>query len=391
MTEVQPEDLGLAPDATSQIWRATERLYRTGVHPAITLCIRHQGKVVLDRAIGHARGNGPDESGENAVVCTTQTPFCIFSASKAITAMVVHLLDDRGALHIDDRVAEYIPEFTGQGKGKVTIRHVLSHRAGVPSLHGHTDLDLLADPDAILRIMCDAKPRTLAGRRLSYHAITGGFILGEVVKRATGKDIRTVLAEEILDPLGFEWMNYGVPAGREREVATNYFTGHRPPPPIGWIAKRALGVPFQDAATLANDPRYLRAIMPSANVVATANELSRFFELLLRGGKLDGVRIMEERTIRRARNETAWLEMDFTLGVPVRYGVGLMLGDRYVSPFGPNTERAFGHLGFINCFGWADPDRDISVGLLTSGKPALSRHLLPLVRLLTTISTVFPR
>ena len=83
--------------------------------------------------------------------------------------------------------------------------------------------------------------------------------------------------------------------------------------------------------------------------------------------------------------------MDFTLGVPVRYGVGLMLGDRWISPFGPNTQRAFGHLGFINCFGWADPDRDLSVGLLTSGKPALGRHLVPLVQLLRTLSKVIPR
>ena len=305
--------------------------------------------------------------------------------------MVIHLLDDRGALHVDDRVAEYIPEFAGSGRGHVTLRHVLCHRAGLPSLEGHTDLDLLADPEAILRILSSAKPRSRAGRQLAYHAITGGFILGEVVKRATGKDIRQVLHDEILEPLGFEGMNYGLPEREYGRVAVNHFTGRAPPPGLGWVAKRALGVSFKQAADFSNDPRWMRAIVPSGNVFSTANELSRFFELLLRGGELDGHRVLESRTVRRCRTETSYLEMDFTLGVPVRYGIGMMLGDRWVSPFGVDTRRAFGHLGFINCFGWADPARDISVGLLTSGKPALSRHLVPLMGVLNGIGRHFPK
>ncbi len=372
------------------IWRGVEALFRTGVHPAIALCVRRHGQVLIDRSIGYARGAGPGEPGP-AEVCTPDTPFCIFSASKAITAMVIHLLDDRGVLHVDDRVAEYIPEFAGQGKGRTTIRHVLTHRSGIPSLQGNADQALLSDPHRIVRQLSDAKPENLAGRRVAYHAITGGFILAEVVRRATGKPIRQVLEEEILDPLGFRWMNYGVSEADIPQVATNYFMGRRPPAVVRVIAKRALGVPFEEVAAVSNDPRWLRAVVPSGNIVSTANELSRFFQLLLQGGELDGVRIMEERTIRRARNETAFLEMDFTLGVPVRYGIGLMLGSPLVSPFGRDTPRAFGHLGFINCFGWADPDRDISVGLLTSGKPALSRHLLPLVGLLNRLSTEIPR
>lgn len=384
--EVDPRDLGVPREAVDALGRAVEALYRTGVHPAIALCVRRGGEVLFDRSIGYARGGGPGESGGE--VCTPDTPFCIFSASKAVTAMVVHLLDDRGVLHVDDRVAEYIPEFAGHGKGRTTIRHVLTHRAGLASLEGHSDLELLSSPDRILDLLVRARPSSLAGRRLAYHAITGGFILGEVVRRATGKGIREVLREEILEPLGFRWMNYGVADADLDAVAHNYFTGRPPPPLVGRIARRALGVRFEDVPEISNDPRWLRAVVPSGNVVSTANELSRFFELLLRGGELDGVRIMEERTIRRARNETSYLELDLTLGVPVRYGVGLMLGDRFVSPFGWDTPRAFGHLGFINCFGWADPERDLSVGLLTSGKPAVSRHLVPLVRLLNRVAAL---
>ncbi|MCO4743791.1 MAG: beta-lactamase family protein [Proteobacteria bacterium] len=378
----------LDPPVVENIWRRVRAFYRTGVHPAISLCIRREGQIVLNRSIGHASGHGPGDDGSEAVVCTPRTPFCIFSASKAVTAMVIHLLDDRGLLHVDDRIVNYIPEFGQQGKGRTTIRHVLTHRAGIPNLEGNTDLELLADPDAILRLLCEAAPTAAPGHRVAYHAITGGFVLGEVVKRVTGKTVRQVLAEEILDPLGFNWMNYGVRPEQVDQVAINAFTGRRPPALIRFVAKRALGVPFAEVPAISNDPRWLEAIVPSGNVVSTADELSRFFQLLLNGGELDGVRIMEQRTVDRARNETSYLEMDFTLGVPVRYGVGLMLGDTLISPFGADTRQAFGHLGFINCFGWADPERQLSVGLLTSGKPAVGRHLYPLTRLLGSISAI---
>jgi len=388
--EADPVAVGMASDAPDRIWRAAERMYRTGLYPALSLCIRRKGQVVLDRSIGHARGFGLDGEGP-PVVCETTTPMCIFSASKAVTAMLIHLLDDRGVLHIGDRVADYIPEFGRHGKEWITIRHVLTHRAGLPNLAGNTDLDLLADPDEVLARLCEASPKSAPGRRLAYHALTGGFILAEVVRRVCGRPIRQVLRDEILAPLQFERMNYGVSPEDVDTVCRNAFTGRPPPRLMGYIATRALGVPFSEAASISNDPRWLTGVVPSGNIVATANELSRFYQLLLEGGSLDGVRIMEERTVRRARQETAYLEMDFTLMLPIRYGVGLMLGADVISPFGPDTPRAYGHHGFINIISWADPERELAVALLNTGKPALANHFVPLVRLLRRISRDCPK
>jgi len=376
-----------APD---RIWGAAERLYRTGLYPALSLCIRRRGEVVLDRSIGHSSGFGLDGDGP-PVVCEPSTPHCIFSASKAVTAMLIHLLDDRGVLHVDDRVAEYIPEFAANGKEWITIRHVLTHRAGLPNLAGNTDLDTLSDDDEVIRRLCQARPTSKPGRRLAYHALTGGFIVSEVVRRACGKPIREVLEEEILAPLGFNCMNYGVRDDQMGNVCVNAFTGREPPALMGFIAKRALGVPFKEAAEISNDPRWLRGVIPSGNIYASANELSRFYQILLNGGELDGVRIMEERTVRRALQETAYLEMDFTLMLPIRYGVGLMLGAEFISPFGPDTPKAFGHHGFINIISWADPERELAVALLTTGKPAIANHFIPLVRLLRRISLDCPK
>jgi len=369
--EVKPRDVGVDPAGVERIWSAVQRLYRSGVHPAIQLCVRRRGQVLIDRAIGYASGNGPDDRPDiPKVLATPDTPFNIFSASKAVTAMIVHLLDQRNLIRLDDPVSEYIPEFGTHKKQSITIRHVLTHRAGIPNLPSEVmRLDNLTDTSRIVRILCAAKPTSRPGRQLAYHAITGGFLLGEVVRRVTGKDIRTVLDEEIRTPLGFRWMSYGARGRDVKQVARNYFTGPPLLPPFSTLLDRALGVPFQEAVELSNDPRFLHGVIPSGNVVTTANEISRFYQLLLNGGELDGVRIFEPRTIRRATSEQSYLEVDFTIGIPFRYSMGFMLGGRWFSPYGPDTEHAFGHLGFTNIVAWADPERQVAAAVMTSGKP----------------------
>lgn len=391
--EVDPVDVGMERKDVEHIWGAVRTLYRSGVHPAISLCVRRDGEVILDRAIGHARGNGPsDPKDAPKVLATPETPYVIMSASKAITATVAHLLDERGVIHIADRVAEYIPEYGKYGKDAITIAHVLSHRAGVPNLPAEAlDLERIGDRDFIVQTLCDARPGTRPGRALAYHAISGGFIIGEIVHRVTGKDIREVLAEEILDPLGFDGCNYGVPADRVDEVGLSYATGPPALPPVSTLVKRALGVGPDEAVALANDPRFLTGIVPAGNVVANANELGRFFELLRVGGTLDGVEILEPRTIRRAVTEQSYREIDLTLGFPIRYSLGYMLGAQLLSLYGPDTELAFGHLGYMNVIGWADPQRRLSGALLTSGKPILYPELPQVLGVMRRIGQTVPK
>lgn len=389
----EPTHLGCARGGRDAVWRAVERLYASGLHPAIQLCVRRRGRVLLDRAIGYARGNGPsDPVAAPKVLATPATPFNIFSASKAVTAMVVHLLDQRHEIHLDDPVAEYVPEYAARGKQGITIRHVLTHRAGVPNVPaGALALERLHDPEWVLSLLCDAEPVWRPGRLLGYHAITGGFILGEVVRRVRRKSIRAVLAEEILEPLGFRWTNYGVATNDVDAVALNYFTGPPVLPPLSTLLRRLLGLDFHDAVRLSNDPRFLTAVVPSGNVITTANELSRFFQLLLDGGEQLGVRVFEPRTIRRATAEQSYLEIDFTLGLPLRYAMGFMLGAQWFSLFGPDTEHAFGHVGFTNVFAWADPERDLAVALMTSGKPVVYPQIVFLWDVMRQIGRACPK
>ena len=390
--EAPAREVGLAPDAATNIWQHAERLYATGLYPALALCIRRRGQVILDRSIGHAHGNAPFASSRaDRVIATPDTLFNLFSASKMVTAMLVHLCDQRGLLRLDDPVAHYLPKFAKHGKGRMTLRHVLTHRAGIPRIPTRfADVGLLSDPSVVLDLLAEQRPLWRPGTRLAYHALTGGYVLGAVVEAVTGKPLREFLAETILRPLGFSHFNYGVPAEEVGQVAQNAFTGPPLWPPVSTLIKRALSVEFGEAVRISNDPRFLTAVVPAGNIIATANEACRFMQLLLNGGELDGVQVFEPRTLARATAEQ-YFEFDVTLGVPVRYSMGFMLGARWLSVFGTDTSKAFGHLGFTNVFVWADPARQLSVALMTSGKPTLSPRLLRLMQLIQSIGANIPR
>ncbi|MGV0991272.1 MAG: serine hydrolase domain-containing protein [Mycobacterium sp.] len=396
-TDIGPEDsavdAGVSEAAVDTMWKAAVDWYRSGVHPAMQVCVRRNGAVILNRAIGHASGNGPrDGRDSQRVPATVDTPFCVYSTSKAITAFVVHKLCERGLLHTDDLIADYIPGYEKNRKHRITVGHVLAHRAAVPNLPRNAlDLDNLGDRDYMNDILVNASPFAKAGKYLAYHAVSGGFILGEVVHAVTGKDIREVLAEEFLDPLGFRWTNYGVAPEDLDKVAVNYITGPPTAPPLSNVLSRALGVDLDNLVELTNDPRFLTGIVPAANVVTTAWELTRFFEIMRCGGELDGVRVIDTDTIRRALVERSHLEIDLSLVYPTRFSYGLMLGAKLVSLYGRDTQQAFGHLGFTNMLAWADPERAISVAVLNNGKPIVYPELYRFLGTMQCITSQMPK
>jgi CubicO group peptidase (beta-lactamase class C family) len=391
--EGDPREAGLTREAVDAIWASAVRLYDSGLHPALTLCVRRNGKVVLDRAIGHVRGNSPDDPpGTPLVQATPRTLFNLYSASKCVTAMLVHMLQEQRLLDIDKPVAEYIPEFGKHGKDRVTVRHVLAHRAGVPNVPGvEISLEVAQDPKAVVDIICNAKPISKPGEKLAYHALTMGYIVGEIVSRVSGKDLRTLLHDQIQGPLGFEHLNFGVKPEEVPLVAENAFTGAPAFPPYSWMLERSLGISLADAVKLSNDPRFLTGVVPSANIITTANEASRYFQLLLDEGELDGTRIMERHTVRRAVQPQNRLEYDTFMNMPVRYGLGFMLGHRWISLYGHDTPRSYGHIGFTAVTVWADPERKVAAALMTSGKPFITPGQVLWINVARTVSRYCPK
>ncbi len=384
--ETPPNDLGVSARGVTRIWSAVENLYRTGLQPAITLVVRRHGQILMKRSIGHVRGVVPGEDGPPELI-TPDAPICLFSASKAVTALLVHQLAQEGKLKLDDRVADYLPKFGTHGKERVTIRQLLAHRAGIPRLPvTHPDPSLLQHWDAMVDMLCLAPPFDPRFEKQAYHALTSGFIIGELVRKVGKVELRDALRQWLADPLKLRYMTYGLAAEHRDLAPLHYRTGPRAIWPAAALAKRILGVDFERAVVASNDDAFRSSVVPAGNIYASADDAGRLFQMLLNGGELDGVRVMQPDTVRAATTPVGKLQLDGMLGIPIRFSPGFMLGENPFGLWGPNCRGAFGHIGFLTVLCWADPRRDISVALLNNGKSVAPAALLQVVRVVGAIS-----
>jgi len=363
--EDDPAAAGVSRADVDAVWAFVQDWYRMGTSPAVQVCLRRSGKIVLNRAIGHGWGNAPKDGPDVAKVpITVESPFCGFSTAKGVAAAVMAMLMEDGAFAATDPVADYIPGFEANGKGHITIGDVLTHSAGIPFVTPpYRGSEMVVDEELALRGLADLKPSWPAGRFRVYHALTSGLIQRAVVRGATGKRMREHLAERVLEPLGFRWNNFGVGDEDVRAVVPSVKTG----PPVtrasAFLARKALGGGMDGRVTGEKLRAFLTAELPSGNLVTTAEELSRFYEILARGGELDGVRMLSPDAVRAAVRPAPRLP-----GVAGRVScAGYELGATR-SKFGRHTEAHFGRSGLTTQYGWADPARGLSGAFLTSGK-----------------------
>lgn len=392
VTQIDPNEDASGAQVVNTIWSNVQELYRTGYQPGIGMCVRHQGRLVMNRTIGHARGHVPGSRDMSAAVpLALDTPISLFSSSKAITAILVHKLAEEGLVNLSAPVCDYIPEFAAHGKHKTTVEQVLAHQAGIPSFPTHFGIEHAGDWDAVIDVLCRMPPISKAGKLTAYHAITGGFILGEVAQRATGLSLAEVLDSRLRKPLGMKSFTYGVDPKDNDKVALNYFVGPPLPKLIAIMAEKALGISFEEACSVSNEPMFMNQVVPAGNLYSTAEEASRAFQMLLDGGVWEGKQVLQPETVRKAVEPFGRMRFDRLLRLPMRYSRGMMLGHPAVSLYGHQNALAFGHLGFLNILCWADPERDISVSLITTGKAAIGPHLAPLARVLGAVNSGYPQ
>lgn len=366
--EADPAEVGLSRAVCDALWQSVCDWYRLGTTPAIQVCLRRRGAVVLNRAIGHAWGNAPtDPPDADKVLLRPETPLCGFSTAKGVAIVVMFLLMEQGFFALDDPVCEHIPEFAAHGKETITIGDVMSHAAGVPFVTPpHRGRDLVSDEKLAVVGLADLVPSWGPRRFRVYHALTSGLIMRLLVQRATGKRMREHLAERVLGPLGFRWTNFGVRPEDLDAVAPSVRTGPPQPRVARFLASKALGGAFDGPMGAAAEREFLTTELPSGNLVTTAFELSRFYEILRLGGTLDGVEVLRPDSVRTAIRPDRWMP-----GVAGRVSVGgYELGARR-SKFGRHTETHFGRSGLTTQYGWADPARGLSGAILTSGKSRL--------------------
>ncbi|MFK4148657.1 serine hydrolase domain-containing protein [Streptomyces sp. NPDC004065] len=292
----------------------------------------------------------------------------VWSTTKGPTALCAHILADRGLLDLDAPVAAYWPEFAAAGKEKVLVRHLLSHRAGLAGLRRPHSLADLYDWDLTCARLAATEPWWEPGTRSGYHALTYGFLVGEVVRRVSGLRPGAFLEREVTGPLGIDF-TVGLPAkeaGRAAELVHQQagVTGEQgaafsqlPPAAIA-----ALTNPLAGAAE-ANTPEWRAAEIPAANGHGTARAVAALYGVLAGRGSSDGRRVLSAEAAERVR-EGQGACRDLVLGAGLRHeteiGLGLWLSGPNGS-YGPNP-RAFGHDGFGGSCGLADPEAGVSLG-----------------------------
>lgn len=373
-----PTATGLSERKLEAIWREVESLYAVGLHPAIALTIRHRGRVVLDRAVGHVHVR----DGELSRPVDDDTLYNLFSGSKLVTATLIHALIERGTLRLDAPLSVYLPELTGAPRA--TLRQVLSHTAGLHRMpdHGFSFADALSDDNqlAAASLLTPTRPGWTA-----YSPMVFGVLLGQLIRRVTGLDARG-LAAELLPGLD---MSFGT--DRVHDVADHLVTGPSPVPQMAAIFRDTVGWTLDEAIGFSNSDAFRRAVLPASNTYTTGRKLTRFLEMLRNGGTVDGVRYLKERTVGHMIHERTRAMPDGTFGIPMRYGLGPMLGSNKLSLFGFGTRGAFGHLGLTTVVAYADPRRSLSVAFLNTGKPLLAPGFVRWYLVLQRVAMAVPR
>ncbi|MFE3830240.1 serine hydrolase domain-containing protein [Streptomyces sp. NPDC059092] len=349
--------------------RNFERLGERGA----AVAVYRDGQKVVDLWAG-TRDADPGEGG-TAAPWALDTAQVVHSATKGIAAAVPLLLHQRGQIDLDAPVGTYWPEFKAAGKERVLVRHLLAHRAGLPVLDRTLTPAEAMDGESGPRALAAQRPLWEPGADHGYHPHTYGWLVGELVKRVTGRGIGRWIAEEIARPLGLDfWI--GLPEEEAHRVGRTVRIEE--PSAVGGALrlrpKRSVTEAYQNPESLTrrafdvveprfdeNDPVYRAAGLPASGGISTARALARCYAAMI--GPVDGHRLFAPATLTLARTEES-AGPDRVLIVNTRFGLGFMLHGPAAPLLAPGS---FGHPGSGGSLGFADPESGIAFGYVTNG------------------------
>ena len=318
---------GFAQDRYEPVRAAFAANLATGVDVGAAVCVTVEGETVVDLWGGFA-----DPAAERP--WQRDTIVNVYSTTKTVTALTALLLADRGELDFDAPVARYWPEFAANGKQGVKVSHVMSHSAGLPGWRQPMRTEDLYDWEKATTLLAaqalDWEPGTACG----YHGLTQGYLIGEVVRRITGRSVGTVLREEITGPLHADF-HIGLPASEESRVAELIAPPAGQPPEITVtdLQVRVATNPGPEVSQV-NSRAWRGAEIPAAGGTGNARSVARLHAILANDGVANGRRFLSADGCRRAL-ELQISGRDLILDMPVRYGMGFALGDGLMPS--PNT------------------------------------------------------
>jgi CubicO group peptidase (beta-lactamase class C family) len=285
----------------------------------------------------------------------------VWSSTKGISAVAAAMLVDRGAMRYEDKVAAHWPEFAENGKADITIAQILSHQAGLPGFVEPTTVQDMYDWESCCGKLARQKPVWEPGTATSYHAMTYGWLVGEIVRRVSGKSIGRFIAENIAKPLDADFF-VGLPESQDARVAEMIAPVHpvdMESLPLPEVARMAVTNPAPGAES-PNARPWRAAEIPAANGQANAMGLARLYAALVEGGTLDDAKLLSpEAVARMTMPVTANGRQDQFLSFIDSWGMGMAINTPGI--YGPNP-RAYGHSGWGGSFGCADPAAHVAIG-----------------------------
>lgn len=333
-----------------------ERVFRHGLEQELgggAVCVYLDGRKVIDLWGGFRDATGTKP-------WTRNTVSCVMSVTKAVAALGVLMLVERGKIQLDKPVALYWPEFSAGGKQDITVELLMAGRAGL-IYADRCEAGAIYRWAEMAQALAMQEPAWPPGERGAYHSTTIGFLLGELIKRVDGRDIATFVGEEISAPLGVDF-TFGVSEDGAANVAetipsTNNQTLSAAGDGVSKLARAWKAMPA-NRHDMFNSEDWRHSVMPSGNGHSNARSLARIFAVLAEGGELDNVRFLSRELIRKART----VQWDGTCELTdrtYRYGLGFFLNGSPLVPMGPN-EGAYGHPGLGGVLAFADPEARLS-------------------------------
>jgi CubicO group peptidase (beta-lactamase class C family) len=319
--------------------------------PGAALAVYHRGRLVLDLADGYADTQRGEQVGPD-------TLFPLFSGTKPLAAVALWQQIEQGRADLDEPVVTHWPAFAQQGKERVLVRHILSHRGGFPTtppeLPRHRWGDWEAAMEAVAAMPLEHEPGAIS----AYHFLTQHWVCAALVCRLDGRAYTDYLRAEITGPLGLGDTYVGLPSELEHRVVRLHATDGTDE----WGRSVLRGV---------HEAPLHRMMVPGASGVSTARDMARFYAAIAAGGAIDGVRILRPETVERIIQIEVDGNRDRTFNVPVRRGLGFELGGladpRRHWPGATSTAHTFWHGGFGSSVCWGDADTGMAMAFLTNG------------------------
>jgi CubicO group peptidase (beta-lactamase class C family) len=338
------------------------RQHESGQTPGGVLMVRRRGEIVLSEAVGRIGDPRAMSQAGAGIAMTPDTLFQVMSVSKAVVATAIAILEGRGLIDIHAPVARLWPAFAARGKGNITVLDVLTHRSGLVLEDLVQKPELWRDWEALVDAIGDAAPEFSHGT-LAYEAYAFGWILAEVIRRASGRPIDELVCEELAPEIA--GLRFRAAPDDVTRVARNCWLG-RPGFRLG-------GVRLADSFEAVNNGyACFEALVPGAGMVTDAASLTAFYEMLLRGGVLASGRRLVPADVIRPYFAEGTAGRDRITGAWVVLGRGFALGWALPHPYGWwGSGRCFGHPGGFGSVALADPEADVAIAVLTTANRSI--------------------